>query len=107
MRVAQRIATTALGIVLAVTPAVLWIAWTPGLVIAAMAISIVCAWLLVLLTESSPSRADIKEERVALPDGFIDEVHRLFPLTYHHSAAGPSRFRRAMARLSQELRKSR
>jgi hypothetical protein len=99
-------ATTVLGIILAVTPAALWIAWTAGLVIGVMAIALASAVLLVLLTESSPHDRAADDGGAALPEGFIDEVHRLFPLTYHHSSAGPARFRLAMNRL-QELLKSR
>jgi hypothetical protein len=102
-----RVATTLLGIVLAVTPAALWIAWSASLVFAVMAVALASSVLLVLLTEPSPPGRDGKDGRVVLPEGFIDEVHRLFPLTYHHSSAGPSRFRLAMKRLSQELLKSR
>ena len=95
---------TLLGVILAVTPAALWIAWSVSLVIAVMAVALVSAVLLVLLTESHEAA---KDERIELPEGFVEEVHRLFPLTYHHSSAGPARFRQAMSRLSQELLKSR
>ena len=78
----------------------LWVAWSASLVLAVMAAALVAAGLLVLLTESSPPQAD-SGGRVTLPPQFVDEVHRLFPLTYHHSARGPLRFRRAMKRLSQ------
>jgi hypothetical protein len=103
MRLAQRlssIATTLLGVILAVTPVALWVAWSAGLVLAVMAVALVAAGLLVLLAESSPpQRPD--GGKVVLPPHFIEEVHELFPLTYHHSARGPSRFRRAMERLSR------
>ena len=103
----RRVATTLLGVILAVTPAALWIAWSATLVFAVMAVALASSVLLVLLTEASPPSRDGKDGRATLPEGFIDEVHRLFPLTYHHSSAGPSRFRLAMKRLSQELPKSR
>jgi hypothetical protein len=96
----RTVATTILGAVLALTPAALWIAWSASLVLGIFAVALACAGLLVLLTESSPQG---KDDRVTLPEEFIDEVHRLFPLTYHHSAAGPSRFRHAMKRLRQSL----
>ena len=99
----RTVATTVLGLILAVTPAALWIAWSASAVFAVLGTAAVCAGLLVLLTESSPQAAN--DGRVALPEGFIDEVHRLFPLTYHHSAAGPARFRLAMKRLSQDYLK--
>src|SRR5262245_60580920 len=106
MRVAQqlsRVATTVLGVLLALTPAALWIAWSASLVIAVMAVALMAAALLVLLTEASPPRAH-DEGRTELPPHFMDEMHRLFPLTYHHSARGPLRFRRAMDRLSRPER---
>ena len=96
-------ATTLLGVILAVTPVALWIAWSATLVIAIMAIAMLSALLLAALTESGAPRHDGASGRVALPEEFIDEVHRLFPLTYHHSAAGPSRFQRAMSRLAHMM----
>ena len=109
MRLAERltgVATTLLGVILALTPAALWIAWTASLAIAVLATALAAAGLLVLLTEESPPSRNGQDGRVALPEGFIDEVHAVFPLTYHHSSAGPSRFRLAMKR-AQELLKSR
>ena len=101
----RRAAATLLGVILAVTPAALWIAWTPSLLVGVMALALVSAGLLVLLTESSPRDHAAKDGKVALPEEFVDEVQRLFPLTYHHSAAGPARFRLTMKRLSQGLLK--
>ena len=97
----RRAATTLLGVILALTPGALWIAWTPSLLIGVMAVALVSAGLLVLLTESSPRDPAAQDGKVALPEEFVDEVQRLFPLTYHHSAAGPARFRQTMERLSQ------
>src|SRR5687767_9885752 len=94
----SRVATATLGALLAITPAALWVAWSATAVFVVLVAAVVSAGLLVLLTESSPQG---KDDSVTLPEEFIDEVHRLFPLTYHHSAAGPSRFRRAMERLRQ------
>jgi hypothetical protein len=89
-----------LGIVLAVTPLALWIAWTPALVLAVMAISLVGAVLLVVLNDRSPeAQRGSGEAPAPLPEEFIDEVHRLFPLTYHHTLVGNPRFERVMTRL--------
>jgi hypothetical protein len=88
-----------LGILLAMTPLALWIAWTPALVLSVMLASIACAALLVLLTEPSQRNASLH----LLPADFIDEVHRLFPLTYHHSKRETPRFRQAMRRLSEMM----
>lgn len=100
------IAETGLGLVLAATPLALWVAWTETVLLSVMAVAVICGALLVLLTDFSrravddPRAGEGREQQVVLPDEFVDEVHRLFPLTYHHSLVGNARFRRAMARLS-------
>jgi hypothetical protein len=85
----------------------LWIAWTAALVVWIMLVAAVCAVLLALLMESSrpgarnhdsPAGAD---GGVVMSEEFIEEVHRLFPLTYHHSRLETARFRQAMKRLSR------
>jgi hypothetical protein len=95
----RRIAETGIGVVLAVTPVLLWIAWTPTILLGVMAVSVLCAALLVLLTESTPDQRGNAPH--ALPPEFIAEVHQLFPLTYHHSRHQTPRFRRAMKRMSR------
>jgi len=95
----RRAAETALGILLAVTPVLLWVAWTPEILIGVMLASVLCAGLLVLLTESPLDQGGSAQR--TLPPEFIDEVHRLFPLTYHHSRHETPRFRRAMERMSR------
>lgn len=103
------VGATGLGIVLAVTPVALWIAWTASLVVCIMLVAIVSAALFAGLTELLQRRAQNQSGReaaggaVILPDEFIEEVHRLFPLTYHHSRHETPRFRRAMRRLSALL----
>ena len=99
----RTVATTILGVILAVTPVALWISWTASLLFGVMAVALVSAVLLVLLTESSPQAGN--DGRVTLPERFIEEVHELFPLTYHHSMRGRARFRSTMKRLSQDLPK--
>lgn len=106
------VGVTGLGIVLAVTPVALWIAWTASLVVCIMLVAIVSAALFAWLTERLQRRAQNQSGReaaggaVILPDEFIEEVHRLFPLTYHHSRHETPRFRRAMRRLSGLIRES-
>lgn len=96
----RHIAEGALGIALAVTPVALWIAWTPALVVWVMLAAATSAALLALLTDSAPTvRNDVASEP-RLPELFIEEVHRLFPLTYHHSRRPASRFRETMKRLA-------
>jgi hypothetical protein len=104
-------AESGLGIVLAVTPVTLWVAWSPSILFAAVAVAVISAMLLVLLNrhrgsarEELDADAHVGGSRPVLPDGFVEEIHQIFPLTYHHSRSGPARFRRAMDRLRRPLR---
>ena len=102
-------ATTLLGAILAITPVALWIAWSATVLFIVVAVAIASAGLFVLLSElaqrdAGQSPAD--EGRVVLSDEFIVEVHKLFPLTYHHSLLETARFRRAMEKLSHMIRAS-
>lgn len=106
------IVATALGIILAVTPVALWIAWTAELVVCIMLAAVLCAMLLSLVESSLPSSPNQRNDagaggKAVLPDEFIEEVHRLFPLTYHHSRHETARFRQAMKRLSRLIEGSR
>ena len=100
----RHIAEAGLGVVLATTPVLLWIAWTPTILLGVMVVSVLFAILLVLLTETSPEQAG--KARPPLPPEFVDEVHQLFPLTYHHSLHETPRFRNAMKRMSQLIEAS-
>jgi hypothetical protein len=100
----RHIAEAGLGVVLATTPVLLWIAWTPTILLGVMAVSVLCAILLVLVTESS--REPAGHARTPLPAEFVDEVHQLFPLTYHHSLHETPRFRHAMKRMSRMIEAS-
>ena len=97
------IAEAGLGLVLAATPLALWIAWTPALVLWVMLAAAASAALLVMLAESA--QPSLREEDAAraprLPEEFIEEVHQLFPLTYHHSHRPATRFRETMLRLTR------
>lgn len=103
------IGVTACGIVLAAVPLALWVAWTPFgffLVLAAGAASLV---LLGILMSRLPADVEHSEEPrrdetgAALPDEFVEEIHKIFPLTYHHSTIERARFRRTMDRLRELL----
>lgn len=91
----------ALGCVLAATPVTLWIAWTATQVLCLMLLALICAVLLALLVESAPEGEHRAGGGAALPPEFIEEVHRLFPLTYHHSRHETQRFRQAMQKLAE------
>lgn len=100
----RHVGEAGLGIVLAATPLLLWIAWTPTILLGVMATAVLSAALLVLLTESSGDQGG--NARSTLSPEFIDEVHRLFPLTYHHSLHETPRFQRAMTRMSRLIEAS-
>jgi hypothetical protein len=101
---------TGLGIVLAVVPLALWVAQSPAVLLAVLATGGVCAALLVALSglqdasleearnaQEDPARADV-------PDAFVEELHHLFPLVYHHSRREKQRFRRTMETLRRLMR---
>ena len=96
---------TICGILLALFPLALWVAWTPFVFAAIFAAGIAStALLLVLLArEPEPREHGRGSERPGVPESFIEELHGIFPLTYHHSRRGRARYRRAMARLRREL----
>jgi hypothetical protein len=101
---------TGLGFALAVTPVTLWVAWTPSVFFAAVAVAAISAILLILLNrhwrpapEHAHSAPRESCSQPILPDGFIETIHQIFPLTYHHSSIGRARFRDAMQRLRQLL----
>jgi hypothetical protein len=98
----SRIGETSLGIVLAVVPVALWVAWTPIVWTVVMAVGFVAAALLIALDHrrrAEDSSGPPRDGAPALPDTFIQTVHEVFPLTYHHSREGPRRFRSAMEKL--------
>ena len=100
---------TVLGVILAVTPVMLWIAWSGTVLFIVVAVAIVSAGLWVSLEEhlhrpSAGSRAAVGGAR--LPDGFVDEIHQIFPMTYHHSMRPRARFRQTMEKLSRMIKAS-
>ena len=103
------VGTTLLGVILAVTPVALWVAWTATVLLIVVAVAIASAGLFVLLADlphRAPGRPPAANGRAVLPDEFIAEVHELFPLTYHHSRLESARFRRAMEKLSRMIKAS-
>jgi len=98
---------TVLGIVLAATPVALWVAWSPALLVCVLLTAAACSALLVLLSDRLPGRegqddgAQSWRDKNSVPGEIVEEVHRLFPMIYHHSGRNDPRFRQAMARLSR------
>jgi hypothetical protein len=91
-----------LGIVLSLVPLALWVAWTETMLAMVVAVAVVSAILIVLLADSGTEPAEGRLPRDGpagqsiLPDESVREIHRIFPLTYHHSLNERARFRRAM-----------
>jgi hypothetical protein len=98
----SRIGETSLGIVLALVPVALWVAWTPIVWTVVIAIGFVAAALLIALDHrrgAEDASASPGDAAPGLPDTFVATLHDVFPLTYHHSREGPRRFRSAMEKL--------
>jgi hypothetical protein len=104
----RSIGITLLGIILAFIPPALWVAWTEAILLAVALVGVLTAVLLVLLVESSsvedgqPVRGT--DAREVLTDQSVAEIHRIFPLTYHHSLVEKVRFHRAMEKVRYLMR---
>lgn len=97
---------TGLGIVLALVPLALWIAWSPVVLLAVLVTGGVCAALLIAISalQDDAQAAQLDAARVVVPETFVEEVHRLSPLVYHHGLRERRRFRRAMEKLRRLMR---
>ena len=102
---------TIFGLILAVVPLALWVAWSEPVYYAVLSICAVAttlflalAWLGTPPERTSPFLAESKPP-VIVSDEFIAELHSLFPLTYHHRSLGDPRLRRIFARLHALLRR--
>jgi hypothetical protein len=106
----RSIGMTILGIVLSLIPPALWFAWTETGLLVVVAVGVVSAALLVLLADSGTSGVEDRQaaQRIAtrksVSDASIVEIHRIFPLTYHHSLIEKARFRQAMEKVRQLLK---
>jgi hypothetical protein len=103
------IGVTVCGIVLAATPLALWVAWTPNgflVVLATAAVSVVSLGVLLSRLSRSGEAADGGNDdgmRRRLPERFVEEIHAIYPLNYHHSRIEKPRFRRTMDRLRRMM----
>ena len=99
-------AETALGLVLAVIPLALWIARTPETLLWLLAIAGASVLLLIALWRSHPDDESVRSTGRAtpiFPDDMVEELHEIFPLTYHHSLRERARFSRVMDRLRRRV----
>jgi len=112
-RVAEQlrsIAMTVLGIVLSLVPPALWFAWTETVLLIVVAVGVVSAALLIALADYGTQGVEDRQAvagvatRKNLAEQSIAEIHRIFPLTYHHSLIEKARFRQAMEKVRQLLK---
>ena len=106
----RSIGMTMLGIILSLIPPALWVAWTETVLLGVVAVGVVSAAALVVLADSGAQGVENRQveasvaRRRALAEESIAELHRIFPLTYHHSLAEKTRFRLAMEKIRQLLK---
>ena len=106
----RSITMTVLGVILSLIPPALWFAWTETMLLVVIAIGVVSAAALVVLADTGPEGGEDPEaaasvaKRRILADRSIVEIHRIFPLTYHHSLVDKARFRQAMEKVRQLLK---
>ena len=98
-----------LGAILMITPLALWVAWTETVLFIVLATGVMAGALYCLLALCEKP-ADLAQGETAtngppetVPDAFVDELHGLFPLTYHHRRLGDPKFQRKMDRLKSLL----
>ena len=93
----------ALGIILALVPLALWVAWSPDVLLFVIVAGAISAALLVALSrgQHDATAQGSRENAVqtVVPDAFVEELHRLLPLVYHHSLREKRGFRRTMEKL--------
>ena len=95
----RHLAQTGIGMALAATPVALWIAWSPAMLAGTLVASVLCAGLLVLITEPV---AHGSEDGARLSEEFVEEAQSLHPMIHHHAGHRPSsRFQRTMRRLAR------
>lgn len=94
-----------LGIVLALTPLALWVAWSEQGWLLVLAIGaaafiglLICHWL---SDDDRPASGGSKRANVS--DEFLAELSRMGPWTYHNRLTGHARFKKKMARLRKLL----
>ena len=106
----RSIGVTILGIILSLVPPALWVAWTETVLLIVVAVGAVSAASLVVLADSRTQDAEDRQAvagvatRKILTEESIAEIHRIFPLTYHHSLIEKTRFHQAMEKIRQLLK---
>jgi hypothetical protein len=105
----RSIAATCVGIILSVIPLALWVSWTETVLLIVIAVGVVNAALLILLTETEKRPDSLHSrprlDRESIPDEAVAEIHRIFPLTYHHNLKTNTRFERAMEKVARLVKR--
>jgi hypothetical protein len=96
---------TVLGVILLVLPLALWVAWSKLVFVTVLTVGAIALGLICLITSLEDTnagharRAERTKPLIVVTDKFFEELHRLYPLTYHHRKTGSRKFRKAMKRL--------
>jgi hypothetical protein len=102
---ARAAAETVLGLALAAVPVALWVAWSPAVFGLVLAACLASAVLLIVVTESTSDSAPLgRGPLAAMPVAGVEELHELYPLTYHHGRRRDPRFHALMEKLRQLAR---
>jgi len=99
----QQVATTLFGIVLALTPLALWVAWSIPVMLLVIASGIVATIALLLCLPSTHTERSSPTGRPTLSDEFLSELSSMGPFIYHHQPTGGHWFRMKMERLRKLL----
>ncbi len=98
-----------LGATLMITRLALWVARTETVRFIALATGVMAGALYCVLVRYEKP-ADLAHGESAfngptetVPDAFVEQLHGLFPLTYHHRRLGNPKFQRKMDRLKRLL----
>ena len=98
-----------LGVTLMITPLALWVAWNGTVMVIVLATGTMSGVLYCLLvlyekpTDLAQGESATNGPLETVPDAFVEELHGLFPLTYHHRRLGDPKFQRKMDRLKSLL----
>ncbi len=103
-----QIALVVLGMILALSPLALWVAWSETVFVVVLGVGAVAMGLLFALIslgdENDVDRRAAGKQPILNPE-LIAEMHRLMPFTYHHRRLGDPRIRRKMAKLRALMRR--
>lgn len=101
----REIAMVVLGLVLAVVPLALWLAWSETAFYSVLAVGAVAMVLILALISFGPEDDRPTRTKIVSAPELIAEVHRLIPLTHHHRRLNDPRIRRKMARVRALMRR--